>query len=52
MNYRFDPEARIELATAAAWYDEQCDGLGNEFVETVYKCSSRRADESGSISAH
>ena len=26
------PEARVELRTAAIWYDERRDGLGEEFL--------------------
>ena len=29
------PEARAELRTAALWYDQQRDGLGEEFVSEV-----------------
>lgn len=32
---RFEPAARLELAEAADWYDEQRRGLGSEFLDTI-----------------
>lgn len=32
---RVEPEAKQELAAAAAWYEERREGLGRELVEEV-----------------
>lgn len=32
---RVEPEAKQELAAAAAWYEERHEGLGRELVEEV-----------------
>jgi toxin ParE1/3/4 len=33
------PEAEADLAEAAAWYDEQREGLGDEFVHAVLRAT-------------
>lgn len=35
MNYKFSPEAEIELDDAYNWYDAQCEGLGHLFVHSI-----------------
>jgi hypothetical protein len=35
------PEARVELRSAAVWYEERHDGLGEEFVAAITKALQR-----------
>jgi len=35
MNVRFLVPARQELDDAVAWYDQQADGLGKEFLDEL-----------------
>jgi toxin ParE1/3/4 len=35
------PRARSELADAAAWYENQREGLGQEFMAAVQECLDR-----------
>lgn len=37
----FHPEAADELADAAAWYEHQQPGLGDEFEDAVYGAVER-----------
>lgn len=32
---RFHPAARTELRRAAAWYERECRGLGQQFIDEV-----------------
>jgi hypothetical protein len=34
---RLHPEAEEELFRDAAWYDDRRDGLGDEFLDDVYR---------------
>jgi plasmid stabilization system protein ParE len=38
---RFHPEARLELAEAMAWYDDQRAGLGEEFLGELRRAAER-----------
>jgi hypothetical protein len=40
----FDPAAREELAQAVAWYDQQREGLGDEFLVEVKRAAARIED--------
>ena len=35
MKVRIEPEAEAEIETAAAWYQQEAPGLGNEFMRAV-----------------
>jgi len=41
---RLRPEAEQDLADAAAWYEEQRQGLGHEFLDEVLTMLSRIAE--------
>jgi plasmid stabilization system protein ParE len=38
-------EAEIDIADAAAWYEEQRSGLGHEFLDEISQCMSRIAEQ-------
>lgn len=41
MSLQLRPEAQADLATAAAWYEEQAKGLGKLFLAEVRQCIHR-----------
>jgi hypothetical protein len=42
---KLSAEAEVELTAAAAWYDDQCPGLGDELLAEIdVACEALRAD--------
>ena len=41
MKFRVLPEAELEAAEAVIWYDEQCVGLGDEFMGELERALDR-----------
>lgn len=44
MRLELHPEARVELRSAALWYDERRPGFGDEFIAEVSAAFDRVAD--------
>lgn len=44
MRLELHPEARVELRSAALWYDERRPGLGDEFIAEVSAILARIGD--------
>ena len=44
LEVRFRPEAEQDLADAAAWYEEQRQGLGHDFLDEVLRMLSSIAE--------
>lgn len=42
---RIRAEAEQDLQTAAAWYEEQMHGLGNEFLDEIFRALQRLAEQ-------
>ena len=49
MNYSLSRSSRRELAEAAQWYEDRRDGLGDEFLDEVYRCAGLAARRPGTF---